>query len=120
MSISKEKARKRRQFRVRKKVSGTPDCPRLNVFRSINHIYAQLIDDFSGNTLVSSSSSDKELKGKLSTGGNIEAAKEVGMLIAKRAVDKGVKKVVFDRGGNLYHGRVKALADGAREGGLEF
>jgi len=120
VGISKEKARKRRQFRVRKKVSGTPDCPRLNVFRSINHIYAQLIDDFSGNTLVSSSSSDKELKGKLSTGGNIEAAKEVGMLIAKRAVDKGVKKVVFDRGGNLYHGRVKALADGAREGGLEF
>jgi len=120
VSISKEKARKRRQFRVRKKVSGTPDCPRLNVFRSINHIYAQLIDDFSGNTLVSSSSSDKELKGKLSAGGNIEAAKEVGMLIAKRAVDKGVKKVVFDRGGNLYHGRVKALADGAREGGLEF
>jgi large subunit ribosomal protein L18 len=120
VSISKEKARKRRQFRVRKKVSGTPDCPRLNVFRSINHIYAQLIDDFSGNTLVSSSSSDKELKGKLSTGGNIGAAKEVGMLIAKRAVDKGVKKVVFDRGGNLYHGRVKALADGAREGGLEF
>ncbi|UCE71800.1 MAG: 50S ribosomal protein L18 [Nitrospiraceae bacterium] len=120
MSFNKEKARKKRQFRVRKKISGSPECPRLNVFRSINHIYAQLIDDFNGKTLVSASSTDKELKGKLNTGGNIDAAKVVGTLIAKRAVDKGVKKVVFDRGGNLYHGRVKALADGAREGGLEF
>jgi large subunit ribosomal protein L18 len=117
---SKSDARKRRHLRVRKKVSGTPDRPRLNVFRSNKHIYAQIIDDLSGNTLVSASTIDKELKGKLNSGGNIEAAKTVGALIAKRAINKGIKKVVFDRGGYLYHGRVKALADAAREGGLEF
>lgn len=120
MSVSKEKARKKRHFRVRKKVTGTPDKPRLNVYRSVKHIYVQLIDDYSGKTLAAASTLDKELKGKISTGGNIEAAKTVGKLVAKRAADKGVKKTVFDRGGYLYHGRVKALADAAREGGLEF
>ena len=120
MSAQKENARKKRHIRVRKKVTGTPDRPRLNVFRSVKHIYVQLIDDYSRRTLVAASSIDKELKGKMSTGGNIEAAKTVGQLVARRAADKGVKKIVFDRGGYLYHGRIKALADAAREGGLEF
>ena len=120
MIAVKEKARKSRHFRVRKKVSGTAEKPRLNVFRSVSHIYAQVIDDLSGRTIIAASSVDKELKGKVITGGNIDAAKTVGLLIAKRAVEKGIKKVVFDRGGYLYHGRVKALADAAREGGLEF
>ena len=120
MSLDREKARKARHFRVRKKVSGVPEKPRLNVFRSLKHIYVQVIDDFTGKTLIAASSNDKDLKGKVSTGSNIEAAKTVGSLIASRALDKGIKKVVFDRGGYLYHGRVKALADAAREGGLEF
>lgn len=120
MSVRKKNPRKRRHLRVRKKVTGAPAKPRLNVFKSAKHIYAQIIDDFSGNTLISASSIDRELKGKLNGGGNIESAKVVGALVAKRAVDKGVKKVVFDRGGYLYHGRLKALADAAREGGLEF
>ncbi len=120
MSVKKETARKKRHSRVRKKVTGTSDKPRLNVFRSVKHIYAQVIDDASGATIIAASSSDKELKGKVSTGGNIEAAKTVGQLVAKRASDKGIAQVVFDRGGYLYHGRVKALADAAREGGLKF
>jgi large subunit ribosomal protein L18 len=105
---------------VRKKVVGTQERPRLNVFRSIDHIYAQLIDDFSGKTLAHASSTDKELKGGAITGGNINSAKAVGELIAKRAADKGIKDVIFDRGGYVYHGRVKALADAARKGGLKF
>jgi len=120
VSASREKSRIARHKRVRKKVFGTSEKPRLNVFRSLKHIYAQVIDDYSGKTLVAASSADKELKGQVATGGNIEAAKTVGHLIAQRATGKGVKKVVFDRGGYLYHGRVKALADAAREGGLEF
>lgn len=120
MGASKEKSRIARHRRVRKKVFGTTDRPRLNVYRSLKHIYAQVIDDYSGKTLVSASSSDKELKGKVAAGGNMAAAKTVGQLIAQRATGKGVKKVVFDRGGYLYHGRVKALADAARESGLEF
>ncbi|NOZ69873.1 MAG: 50S ribosomal protein L18 [Deferribacteres bacterium] len=120
MKSKRARARKARHFRVRKKVSGTPDKPRLNVFRSLKHIYAQIIDDISGHTLAAASSLDKEIREKLSSGGNIEAARAVGLLIAGRAADKGIKKVVFDRGGYLYHGRVKALADAAREGGLEF
>jgi large subunit ribosomal protein L18 len=120
LSLSKENARQARHNRVRKKVTGTPEKPRLNVYRSVSHIYAQVIDDYSGKTLTVASSIDKELKGKIGTGGNIEAAKNVGSLIARRAIDKGIRKVVFDRGGYLYHGRVKALADAAREGGLEF
>ncbi len=120
MRGNKEKARQKRHRRTRKKIYGTPERPRLNVFRSLKHIYAQIIDDSSGNTLVSSASVGKGLKGKLDTGGNIEAAKKVGVLVAKRAKDKEIKRVAFDKGGYAYHGRVKALADAARERGLEF
>ncbi len=110
-------ARLRRHARVRKNISGTAERPRLNVFRSLNHIYAQIIDDTKGITLAAASSMDKEFSGN---GGNVEGAKEVGTLIAKKAAEKGIKQVVFDRGGYVYHGRVAALAEGAREGGLEF
>lgn len=115
---SKNEARKKRHARIRRKISGTQERPRLNVFRSSKHIYAQLIDDVAGVTLASASTLDKELK--LENGGNVEAARKVGELIAKRALEKGYKKVVFDRGGYLYHGRVKSLAEAAREAGLEF
>jgi large subunit ribosomal protein L18 len=111
--------RKRVHARVRAKVAGTAERPRLNVFRSLNHIYAQVIDDATATTLASASTVVKKGDEKKS-GGNIEAAAAVGKLIAERAKDKGVTKVVFDRGGYLYHGRIKALADAAREGGLEF
>ncbi|MCL1806414.1 MAG: 50S ribosomal protein L18 [Oscillospiraceae bacterium] len=113
-----EAQRKRRHRRVRGKIEGTASRPRLNVYRSLNHIYAQIIDDGTGTTLCAASSLDKEFKGK--NGGNKEGAREVGKLLAKRAVKKGCKNVVFDRGGYLYHGRVKELAEGAREAGLEF
>ena len=112
--------RLRKHVRVRKKIKGTAELPRLNVFRSLNHIYAQIIDDTTGNTLVSASTLDEALKGKVKFGGNKEAAKEVGKLVGTRAIEKGIKGVVFDRGGYLYHGRIKELADGAREAGLEF
>ncbi len=112
---SKNIARLRRHRRVRGKISGTATCPRLNVFRSSKHIYAQLIDDVSNTTIVSASSMDKDFDG---FGGNIEAATKVGNAIAKKAADKGITKAVYDRGGFVYHGRVKALAEGAREGGL--
>ena len=111
------KARLHRHKRVRGKINGTAERPRLNVFRSTSNIYAQLIDDEKGVTLASASTLDKEFNGY---GGNKEAAKIVGNLIAKRALDKGVSEVVFDRGGYVFHGRVKELADGAREGGLKF
>jgi large subunit ribosomal protein L18 len=117
---SKNLARVRKHVRVRKKVSGSPERPRLNVFRSLKHIYVQVIDDATGNTLVSASTLDSALKGKVKSTCNKEAAKEVGKLVASKAIDKGIKKVVFDRGGYLYHGRVKELAEGAREAGLEF
>ncbi len=120
MSGSKEVARRKRHKRIRKNVYGTSERPRLNVFKSLDHIYAQIIDDSSGNTFAFASSIDKELKGVVSTGGNINAAKKVGEMVAKRALNKGIKKVVFDRGGYIYHGRVKALADAARGAGLEF
>jgi large subunit ribosomal protein L18 len=110
----------RRKKRIRLKIKGTPERPRLSVFRSARHIYAQIIDDVGGVTLVSASSLDKELAGKLKTGGNKEGSKQVGALLAKKAGKAGIKKVVFDRGGYLYHGRVQALAESAREGGLEF
>lgn len=113
----RNKARLKRHRRVRAKISGTAACPRLNVFRSSKHIYAQLIDDVNGVTLVSASSMEKDFEGN---GGNKEAAKKVGQLVGKRAVEKGIETVVFDRGGYLYHGRVKELADGARESGLKF
>ncbi len=109
--------RMKRHKRVRSKISGTPEMPRLNVFRSEANIYAQVIDDVSGQTLVSASSLDKAIEGY---GGNVAAAKAVGQLVAERAKAKGIETVVFDRGGYLYHGRVQALAEGAREGGLKF
>ncbi|MGN0192113.1 MAG: 50S ribosomal protein L18 [Candidatus Gastranaerophilaceae bacterium] len=115
----KAKAQKRHR-RIRVKLSGTTECPRLAVYRSSKHIYAQVIDDVKGVTLAAASSADKELKAKLAHGGNIEAAKVVGETLAKRALKASVKDVVFDRGGFLYHGRVQALADAAREGGLNF
>jgi len=118
--ISRNEARKRRHLRVRKKISGTPERPRLSVFRSAKHIYAQLIDDTRGVTLVSASTLDKELAGQIKNGGNVEAARKVGELVAKRALAKGFNKVVFDRGGYLYHGRVQALSFAAREAGLDF
>lgn len=116
--IERNKTRKKRHLRVRRTLQGTAECPRLNVFRSTKHMYAQLIDDEQGVTLAAASTLDKEFNGK--NGGNVEAAAKVGELIAKRAAEKGYKEVVFDRGGNLYHGRVKALAEAAREAGLQF
>ena len=116
--VSRNEARQARHKRIRKKISGTKNIPRLNVFRSAKHITVQLIDDENGVTLVSASSMDKDLK--LSNGGNVEAAKKVGEAIAKKAKKAGINKVVFDRGGYLYHGRVEALAEAARENGLEF
>jgi large subunit ribosomal protein L18 len=117
---SKNETRLRKHYRVRKKISGTSERPRLNVFRSLKNIYAQVIDDTTGTTLVSASTIDVAIKGKITRGGNKEAAKEVGKLLAQKAAEKGIKQVVFDRGGYLYHGRVAELAEGAREGGLEF
>lgn len=115
--IDRKESRALRQRRVRSKISGTAECPRLNVFRSAKHIYAQIIDDVNGVTLVSASSMAKGFDGN---GGNKDGAKAVGEAIAKAAIEKGIKQVVFDRAGYLYHGRVKELAEGARAGGLEF
>ncbi|MTI48321.1 50S ribosomal protein L18 [Sporosalibacterium faouarense] len=116
--VSKNEKRKKRHLRLRNKVQGTPERPRLNVFRSSNHIYAQVIDDLAGDTLVAASTLDEEIKSDST--GNKEAAKKVGKLVAERAVKKGIDEVVFDRGGYIYHGRIKELAEGAREGGLKF
>ena len=113
-------ARKIRHTRVRKRISGTPEQPRLNVFRSSMHICAQIIDDTKGHTLISASTLEKEFKAKSPTGGNIAAAKIVGTMLAERAKAAGIERVVFDRGGYLYHGRIAALADAAREAGLHF
>jgi len=115
---SKGVIRRRVHKRIRRKVAGSTERPRLAVFRSVKHIYAQVIDDTVGHTLAAASSNEK--KDSIKSGGNVAGAKAVGKLLAERAKDKGVKSVVFDRGGYLYHGRVKALADAAREGGLEF
>jgi large subunit ribosomal protein L18 len=116
--LDKNATRKKRHARVRAKLSGTSARPRLNVFRSNKHLYAQLIDDMSGTTLASASTMEKDLN--LESTSNVEAAKLVGELVAKRAVEKGITAVVFDRGGYLYHGRIQALADAARENGLQF
>ncbi len=113
----KNKAREARHRRVRKKISGTPERPRLNVFRSSKHIYAQVIDDVNGVTLAAASSLSKGFEGN---GGNKDGARTVGQMIAQQAKDKGITAVVFDRGGNIYHGRIKELAESARENGLEF
>jgi large subunit ribosomal protein L18 len=120
MKRTKEGVRLRLHLRIRKKLSGKPERPRLAVFRSQAHIYAQVIDDEQGKTLCAASSVDKDLRAKSKTGANVAAAKAVGALIATRAKEKGIEAVVFDRGGFQYHGRVKALADAAREAGLKF
>ena len=116
-NVNKNAMRLKRHVRVRGKISGTPECPRLNVFRSNANIYAQIIDDVNGVTLVSASTLEKDFEGST---GNAEAAKKVGAALAERAKAKGIEVVVFDRGGYLYHGRVAALAEGAREAGLKF
>ena len=116
-NVNKNAMRLKRHIRVRGKISGTPECPRLNVFRSNANIYAQIIDDVNGVTLASASTLEKDFEGAT---GNVEAAKKVGLVLAERAKAKGIEDVVFDRGGYLYHGRVAALAEGVREGGLNF
>jgi large subunit ribosomal protein L18 len=118
--ISKNVVRSRVHTRIRKKLEGTQERPRLNVYRSLNHIYVQVIDDVEGKTIAQASTIEGRTKGQRSTGGNVASAKEVGKRIAERAKQKGITKVVFDRGGYLYHGRIKALADAAREAGLQF
>lgn len=119
-NTSKNDARLKRQIRVRKKIKGTAERPRLNVFRSSRHIHAQIIDDVNGITLAAASSITPDVKAELAYSGNIEAAKKVGAAVAKRALEKNITTVVFDRNGFLYHGRVKALAESARENGLIF
>ena len=117
---NRNKARLKRHLRVRKKIQGTAERPRLNVFRSSKHIYAQVIDDVAGVTLVAASTVDKQLSKEIKNGGSVESAKKVGELIATRAKDKGITEIVFDRGGYLYHGRIAALAESARAVGLQF
>jgi len=120
---TKNDRRVRIQLRQRKRISGSKERPRLSVFRSVAHIYAQIIDDLSGETLVSASTVEPSLKGqfdKAVRGGNIKGAEAIGKAIAERSIDKGIKRVVFDRGGSLYHGRIRAVADAARKAGLEF
>jgi len=119
-TVSKDTARRRVHVRIRTGLSGRSQAPRLNVFRSLNHIYAQVVDDMNGHTLVSASSRDKEVRKTLNRGGNIAAAKVVGQVLAQRTIAAGILNVVFDRGGYTYHGRVKALADAARAAGLKF
>lgn len=114
---SRRDIRLRIHKRIRSRVAGTPERPRLVVFRSVNHIYAQVIDDQQGHTLAAAGSTEKDMRGK---GGNVDGAKLIGKAVAERAKEKGITKVVFDRGGYLYHGRIKALADAARQAGLEF
>ena len=118
--VSKKEIRQKKHLRIRKNITGTADCPRLAVYRSLNHIYAQIIDDTKGVTLISASTLEAPLKGTFDNTGNIQAAKTVGLEIGKKAKDKGISKVIFDRGGVIFHGRVKAVADGAREAGLIF
>lgn len=120
MKLTRKESIHRRHERVRRKVFGTSERPRLAVFRSNEHIYAQVIDDTKHHTLVAASTLEPTLKSELSSGANCDASARVGKLIAERALQAGIQKVVFDRGGNLYHGRVKALAEAAREGGLDF
>ncbi|MTI71180.1 MAG: 50S ribosomal protein L18 [Firmicutes bacterium] len=118
--VRKNERRKKRHLRMRNKVQGTPDRPRLNVYKSAKHMYAQIIDDMAGKTIISASTLDKELQKNLESTGNKEAAREVGKKVAELAKEKGIETVIFDRGGYIYHGRVKELAEGAREAGLKF
>ena len=120
MKLTRRESLKRRHRRMRKKVSGTPDCPRLAVFRSNHHIYAQIIDDVAQHTLAAASTLEADVKQNISSGATCEASAAVGKLVAARGKAKGIEQVVFDRGGNIYHGRVKALSDAAREAGLQF
>ncbi|MCM0594037.1 MAG: 50S ribosomal protein L18 [Gloeotrichia echinulata IR180] len=120
MKLTRRESKYRRHRRVRGKVNGSPERPRLAVFRSNQHIYAQVIDDTQHQTIVSASTLEPDLKSSLASGANRDASAQVGKLIAARSLEKGITKVVFDRGGNLYHGRIQALADAAREAGLEF
>ena len=120
MKVSRKQATRRRHARIRRKVSGTAEQPRLSVFRSNQHIYAQIIDDVSQTTLTAASTLEPELKSSLKDTSTCDASVQVGRLVAERAKEKGITQVIFDRGGKLYHGRVKALAEAAREGGLEF
>ena len=118
--LDRKTVRRRIRYRIRKRIAGTPERPRLAIFRSTRHIYVQAIDDAGGRTLTSASTREATVKGQIKSGGNIAAAKIVGASIAQKLKDSGVKQVVFDRGGHAYHGRVKALAESAREAGLEF
>ena len=118
--LSRREKESRRHMRVRRKIKGTPERPRLCIFKSLNNIYGQIIDDVNGNTLTAASTLSSELKGELNNGANMEAAAKVGELIAKKALEKGIEEVVFDRGGYIYHGKVQAFADAAREAGLRF
>ena len=120
MKLSRKDSVQRRHRRIRKKVNGTSERPRLSIFRSNNHIYAQVIDDVAQHTIVAASTLEPSLKGELSSSADCKASAAVGKLVAQRALEKGIAKVVFDRGGNLYHGRVQALAEAAREAGLNF
>ncbi|BAZ39922.1 50S ribosomal protein L18 [Calothrix sp. NIES-4101] len=120
MKLTRRESKERRHRRIRGRVSGSSERPRLAIFRSNEHIYAQVIDDTAHHTLVAASTLEPELKTQLTSGSNCQASTEVGKLIAKRSLEKGITKVVFDRGGNLYHGRIKALAEAAREAGLDF
>ncbi len=120
MKMTRRESTRRRHARVRRTVTGTSERPRLAVFRSNQHIYVQVIDDTTQHTLVSASTVEPEIKGKVESGSNCEASTEVGKLVAQRAIAQGIQRVVFDRGGNLYHGRVKSLAEAAREAGLDF
>lgn len=120
MKLTRKESIRRRHARVRRSVTGTAERPRLAVFRSNQHIYAQVIDDTRHHTLASASTLEPDLRSELATGANCEASAKVGRLVAERAMAQGIKQIVFDRGGNLYHGRIKALADAAREVGLEF
>jgi len=118
--LSRNEKRKKKHRRIRNKIMGSAERPRLNVYKSLKHMYAQIINDETGNTLVSASTLEDEVKEGLESTSNVEAAKKVGKIIAKRALAKGIDRVVFDRSGYIYHGRVKAVAEGAREGGLKF
>ncbi len=120
MKLTRKQLTQRRHQRIRRKIQGTSERPRLAIFRSLNHIYAQVIDDVAQHTLASASTLDPEVKGAIANGANREASAVVGQIVAQRAKDQGISQVVFDRGGKLYHGRVQALADAAREAGLEF
>lgn len=117
---SRKEAREKRHYRLRNKISGTHTRPRLAVFRSNKHIYAQIIDDVAGNTIVSASTMEKAIAETLKSTSNVEAASEIGKIIGKRAVEKGIQEIIFDRGGYVYHGKIKALAESAREAGLQF